>query len=272
MRQRSRSPKQIWNADIVFLSISVRDWREKSAVFLPMLLKAAKREKVGHGLKSQRDSGIIPAVVYGKSFDNLHINLELGTFKKIFSEAGHSSVIDLKIDNDQEPLKVLVADVQREPLSNEIIHADFHKVDLGQKVSTEVPVKITGESPAVKSGEAILLTLLPEIEVEALPLDLPHEITLDITGLEKIGEGVAVKDLPIDHTKVRVKEHQPDDLVVKLDYAVQIEKEEETKGVEEVEVLTEKKEDEEGAGAETETGQNEPPAKKEEEPKAKEKK
>lgn len=233
-----------------------------------MILNATKREKLGKIVNSLRNKGFIPAVVYGKGFDNLNVTLSLKDFSKVFREAGHSSVIDLVVEGNSEPVKVLIADLQKEAIKNETIHVDFHKVDLSKKTTAEVPVEIIGVSPVVKSGEGILLTLLSKVEVEALPLDLPHQIVLDITHLEKIGDGVTIADLPIDHSKVTVVGHKPDDLVVKIDYAVQLEKEEETKGVEDVEALKEKKEGEEGAEGEAteESGTDKPKSK--EEPKA----
>lgn len=215
-----------------------------------MELRVLLREKLGKAVKAIRKEGLIPAVVYGKGFANLNLTLNLKDFKKIYHAAGHSSVVDLVVEGQAEPIKVLVHDTQVEPEKNEVIHVDFHKIDLSQKTSVKVPLEIVGVSPTVKSGEGILLTLLSEIEVEALPLDLPHQITVDVSHLEKIGDAVAVKDLPIDHAKVEVKGHKAEDLVVKIDYAIQIEKEEEVKSVEEIEILTEKKEGEEGTEAE----------------------
>lgn len=230
-----------------------------------MQIKATKREKVGKSVSGLRRQGFIPGVVYGRSLDNLNLALDLKEFLKVYAQAGHSSVIDLEIEGEKESLKVLIADVQEEPIKNSLIHVDFHKIDLSQKVSAGIPLKFTGGSPAVRSGAAILLTLLSEIEVEALPLDLPHDLRVDISHLETIGQGVTIRQLPIDHSKVKVLEHRDDDLVIKLDYAVQIEKEEEVKTVEDIEVLKERKEEE---GAEGEEGTETKTAGSKEEPKA----
>lgn len=225
-----------------------------------MELKAQLREKTGREARGLRNKGLIPAVVYGKGFNNLNLTLDLKEFKRIYREAGYSSVVDLIVGDEKEPIKVLVASTQEEPVKNEIIHVDFHKIDLSQKTSVKVPVEIVGTAPAVKDGAGILLTLLSEIEVEALPLDLPHQIAVDVSRLEKVGDGITVNDLPIDHSKVEVKGHKSDDLVVKIDYAIQIEKAEETKSVEDIEVLTEKKV---GEGAEGETADQSGKAKEE---------
>ncbi len=232
-----------------------------------MELKATVRNKTGKGVRILRRQGTIPAVAYGQGLTNLNPSLDEKEFLKIYEAAGHSSVVDLNVEGEKEPLKVLIADVQEEPIKNSIIHVDFHKIDLSQKVSAEISLKFTGASAAVKSGAAILLTLVDNLRVEALPLDLPREIIVNISQVENIGQGVTIKGLPIDHTKVRVLDHKEDDLVVKLDYAVQIEKEEEVKSVEEVEVLKEKKEGEEGAEGETGEEEGSEKSKSKEEPK-----
>lgn len=232
-----------------------------------MELRATKREKIGKGVRNLRKAGLIPAVAYGQGLENLNLSLDEKEFLKIYEAAGHSSVIDLMVEGQKESLKVLITDVQEEPIKNAVIHADFHKIDLTQKVSAEIQLKLTGQSSAVKGGTAILLTLVDTIRVEALPLDLPRDIIVDISHLEKIGQGVTIKELPIDHAKVKVLEHKEDDLVVKLDYAVQLEKEEETKSIEDIEVLTEKKE-EEGAEGETTEESGTEKSKSKEEPKA----
>lgn len=215
-----------------------------------MEIKAEKREVFGKKNRELRDQGRIPAILYGPDFKPESISINLKEAKLIYQKAGESTVIDLKVKDEAEPHRVLIKDVQWDPVTDDLIHIDFYKANLSEKVSVSIPVRVVGESPIVKSGAGIVLTLLSEIEVEALPLDLPHEVEVNVSSLTEIGQSVTVKDLPIDHTKVKVLEHHPEDLVVKIDYAVQIEKEVEVKDVEEVEVLKEKSEGESaGEGA-----------------------
>ncbi len=208
-----------------------------------MEIKAEKREFFGKKNRALREQGRIPAILYGPDFKSEPVSVNLKEVKLIYQKAGESTVIDLKVKDEKESYKVLIKDIQWDPVTDDLIHVDFYKANLAEKVSVSIPVKIIGESAIVKSGAGIVLTLLSEIEVEALPLDLPHEVEVNVSSLTEIGQSVAVKDLPIDHTKVKVLEHHPEDLVVKIDYAVQIEKEVEVKGVEEVEVLKEKPEE-----------------------------
>lgn len=229
-----------------------------------MRLEAKTRDVFGKDNSSLRQAGRVPAIVYGYGIEPTPISLKLKDLRSVYAKAGESTIIDLQFEGEKEPTKVLIKDVQREPINNELIHADFYKANLSEKVSVSIPIKVVGESPVVKSGQGIVLTLLPQIEVEALPLDLPHEIEVSVATLSEIGQSVAVKDLPIDHSKVSVVSHDPADLVVKVDYAVQLEKEEVVKTIEEVEVLKEKKEEEGTEGeAKEESGKEEIKAEKE---------
>jgi len=120
-------------------------------------------------------------------------------------------------------------------------------VDLTKKATATIPIELVGESLIVKSGEGMLLTLLNEVEVEALPQDLPPEIKLDISVLTELDQSLAVKDLPIDQSRVEIQQNA-EELVVKVEHAEMAEEEEEEEEatVEGVEVTTEKKEEEEG--------------------------
>ncbi len=214
-----------------------------------MKLKAEKREILGKKVKNLRQQGLLPAVVFGKEAGSIPITLDQKEFEKVYEEAGESTLIDVEISDDgpRRPSgqlhKVLISEVDLDPVSDEIIHANLHAVSLTEKATATIPIEIVGESPIVKSGEGMLLTLLNEVVVEALPQDLPSEIIVDISGLTAIDQGIAVKDLPVDRTKVEI-EQEPEDLIVKIDHAEMAEEEpEEEVSVEQVEVTTEKPEE-----------------------------
>jgi len=146
--------------------------------------------------KNLRRSKIIPAIVYGNDFKNRPITIGIGTFNKVFSEAGESALIKLKIDNNPE-IKVLVHNVQTHPVNSEIIHIDFYKVNMKQKIKTAIPIKEIGESPAVIDLEGALITNRDEVEVECLPTDLIPEIEVDISILKTFDDVVKVSDLKV---------------------------------------------------------------------------
>lgn len=216
-----------------------------------MEIYAQKRELTGtKKVQKLREKGLLPAVISGKDFGSVPLTIDKKDFEKVYSEAGESTLVDVKI-GDEKPQKALISEVAVDPVSDEIIHANFHTVKLTEKVSADVPLKIVGESPIVKSGEGMLLNVLDELEVEALPQDLPSEIEVDISHLEKIGQGITVGELKIDREKVSLK-NDPEDLVVKIDYPEMEEEEEEAAeevSLEEaVEVTKEKSEEKEDSG------------------------
>ncbi len=212
-----------------------------------MKITAKKRTISGKKVKALRRRGILPAVLFGGKKEAVPLEVPLGEFQKIYAEAGESTLLDLEFDGEKE--KVLITEVQHDPLGKPL-HADLRRVGAGEKVTATVPIIVEGEAAPVKSGEAILLTLLDEIEVECLPQDLPREIKINVSGLTEIGSGITISQLPIDRSKITVPGHEPEEPVVKLDYPQAEEAEEapvaEEEAVAAVEALEEKPEGEEG--------------------------
>jgi large subunit ribosomal protein L25 len=156
-------------------------------------INASVREQRKKAVQELREEGMIPAVVYGKS-GNTAITLGASEFKKVYSDAGESSVIDLALEG--KTVHVIVKEVQLHPISYEIIHADLYEVDMNKDIIAAVPIIFIGEAPAVKLG-GVLITNLDEIEVKSKPGDLPHEITVDLSVLKELEASIYVTDLPI---------------------------------------------------------------------------
>jgi len=192
-----------------------------------MELVGQKRQKFGKETKSLRLVGLIPASIFGKGFESLPISINIDKFTKMYKESGDTGLIDIK--TDKETYKVLVKEVQYDPVSDFPIHVGFYKPDLKVKTTANVPVEVIGEekNDLVKSGQAVVLALLQEIEVEALPADLPSAFEVDVSGLAEIDAGITVSDLKYDKSKVEIVGVESDALVLKLDYAQSLEEEEE---------------------------------------------
>ena len=215
-------------------------------------LEAKIRKTLGKKVKNLRRSGVLPAVVFGGKDPSQPIELSQIKFENVYREAGEATIIDLDMGGKTQD--VLIYDVQIDPLGK-IVHADLKRVAAGELITATVPLEVVGESPIVKSGEAILLTVLDEVEVECYPRDLPSVIKVDVSDLTEIDQGVEIKDLPIDHEKVKIQGHELEELVVKTDYPQEEEVEEEVPVSEEeaiagVEALEEKKLEEGTEGAE----------------------
>ena len=143
-----------------------------------------------------RKEGNIPAVIYGKHMDKpLSVTCKKNDFIKKFKEAGYSTPITLEGKNVDQ--FVLIQDMQLDPVSDVVLHVDFLAVNKNEKVTTEVPVKLIGESPLEKLGEGKIQLLKDFIEVEAFPQDLPHDVQIDISVLVKMDDGIFVKDIKV---------------------------------------------------------------------------
>ena len=182
-----------------------------------MELNANLRQLTGNHAKILRSEFLIPAVVYG--LGNPSINLEVGynEFVKVFREAGENTLVNLNFDGKSK--KVLVKDIQKDPVSGRVIHASFLEVNLKVKIKAMIPVVVTGdeEAPVLKSGTGILNLIKQEIEVEALPADLPHSFTVDVSSLENIGDEIKVSALNFDRSKVELVDLTEEDLILNID-------------------------------------------------------
>lgn len=146
--------------------------------------------------KKIRKNKKIPAVIYGADFENLAIFVDELEFNKVFEQAGESSLINLNIEKAKTE-KVLVHDVQRDPIKLNVIHIDFYKVNMKEKIKTVIPVVGVGESPAVVDLEGTLVTNKDEVEVECLPADLIPEIEVDLSVLKTFDDTIHVSDLKV---------------------------------------------------------------------------
>lgn len=203
-------------------------------------LNVQKRNITGRKLASLRRSDFIPAVVYGHNFDSVPLQVNYLDFEKVFKKAGETSMIYLKYDGESYP--VVVKDIQKNPITDKIIHIDFYKVSLKEKMTANVPLVFVGESEAVKAG-GVLVKVIDEVEVEAFPQDLPHQIEVNISGLKNYGDDVLIKNLKVSD-KVEILA-DPEEVVATVQEPRKEEVEEApAAGVEEVEVI--KKEEKEG--------------------------
>jgi large subunit ribosomal protein L25 len=208
-------------------------------------LTATKRSKADK-LEVVRSNGMTPAVVYGARVENTSISVPSIDFKKAWKVAGESSTIALDLEGQK--IDVLIHEVQVDPVKGFPIHVDFLAIDMNKPVQVAIPLEFTGVAPAEKSGLGTLMKVLHEVEIEALPKNLPHSIEVDISSLETLEHQIHVKDikLPSGVTMVTLSEE-----VVALVAAAKEEKEEEAPvDLSSIEVEKKGKKDEEAPAAE----------------------
>jgi large subunit ribosomal protein L25 len=161
------------------------------------------RKILGRKVKKLRREGVLPANLYGKKIKSQSLEMNSTDFFKIYKEVGETGLVDLTIGKQVHP--VLIHNLQAHPVTSEPLHVDFRQVSLTEKTTATVPIEIRGEAPAVEQKLGILIQPLIEVEVEALPADLPDELVVDVTKLAEVNQTITVADLVYDKKKVELK-------------------------------------------------------------------
>lgn len=161
---------------------------------MTLQLEAKKRAIFGKKLKTARKEGKLPVILYGKKMESTPLFVDLKEFKKIWKKAGESTIIELKKE-DKKIADVLIYDVAIDPLKNEPIHADFYVAEMDKPITAKVPLVFEGVAPAVKELGGILVKVIHELEVEALPKNLPHELKIDVVKLATLNDKILIKDI-----------------------------------------------------------------------------
>ena len=159
-------------------------------------LKAQARAEANGKAKKIITSGFIPAVVYGSGKANVNIKVKKHDFDKAFKLAGEFNLIDLAVDGGRE-IKVIVKEVQKDGLTDKIIHVDFYQVDMAKKITTEIPLNFIGEAKAVKDLGGTLVKNMDAVEVRCLPGDLVSHIDVDISRLDNFDQFIRLHDLTL---------------------------------------------------------------------------
>lgn len=223
---------------------------------------AEKRTVIGRKVKALRREGILPANLYGRGVKSCALQLNYRDFLSVFEKTGESGLIDLAVGKAKTAWPVLVGDIQTDPVTDNILHVDFRQVDLTKKTVVSVPIELVGEAPAAETGEGVLIQTLAEVEVEALPEELPDHLEADVSSLKKIDDAIRVSDLGVK-SGIVIKADQ-EEVVAKIEPPT---KEEEPTPVEEPEVIGKEGREEEGEGQPAKEGTEEKqPQAKEEKP------
>lgn len=169
-----------------------------------MKLMVSSREVLGKKVKNLRKQDIIPAVVYGKHLGtSLHISIEKLSLLRAYESAGMSTPVE--ISGDWVSQLVLFHRLQLDPVTDRLMHVEFLAVNKDEKVSAEVPLVLVGISPFEKSGAWRVQLVMQTVQVRALPLDLPHDIQIDISVIEHEGQVLHISDLQVSN-KIEIEE------------------------------------------------------------------
>ncbi len=139
---------------------------------------------------------VIQAVVYGSGETTTSLAVKRLDFERVYAKSGESGLVSLKLDDGRE-LPVIIKDLQTDAVKHRIIHVDFFKVNMNEKVVAEVSLNFVGEATAVKTNGAIIVEHLDQLHIECLPKDLLQKIDIDISVLKEIGDAIYVKDIKL---------------------------------------------------------------------------
>ncbi len=160
-------------------------------------LKAQVRTTLGKQVKIARAAGFLPAVVYGDGVVSQPIAVSNKEFEGIYRSVGESSLFQLIVGEKRYP--VVIHDIAYDPLTDRPIHADFYAVRMDKALRVAVPLEFAGESGAVKNEGGVLVKVVHELEIEAMPSDLPHALSVDLSPLAALGDRILVKDIIAPH-------------------------------------------------------------------------
>lgn len=177
-------------------------------------IKVTKRKELGRKVKKLRSKGLLPGNVYGNKVKSESITVDFKEFRNLFKEAGETNIVNIVLEGKNRP--TLIHNVQTDPITDLPLHVDFLQVNLKQKVTAQIPVELVGDSSAEKQGIGTIVQYTDEVEVEALPTELPESFEIDISKLENADDQIQVKDISIDKTKVEMKEDS-ETVVVKVE-------------------------------------------------------
>jgi large subunit ribosomal protein L25 len=199
----------------------------------PLALTAKPRTETGKHVHALRRRGEIPAVLYGHNVEPLALAIESRMLERVWHRAGRSHLVDLKLDGGT-PRKVLIRELQVDPRTARYLHVDLFAVNLREKLIVDIPIVPVGEAPAVSDLKiGVLQQIMTTVKIECLPGDIPAQLTVDVSALSAIDDGVHLAAVPLPEGVVLAHGVDPEELVVKISALRVIEE------VEEVEVAPE---------------------------------
>ena len=159
-------------------------------------LSLSRRTVTGKKVKRLRKQGILPVHMYGSGIDSQSLQAEAGELRRILPRVGTNIPVSVAVDGSDDENICFVREVQRHPVTEDLLHVDFIRVDITQTISAEVPITLIGSAPATQQG-GTLLQPLTSLLVEALPMNIPASVEADVSGLDDFEKSIVVSDIAV---------------------------------------------------------------------------
>ena len=179
-----------------------------------LTLTLSPRQVTGKKVKELRRKGMVPVHLYGRGVDSLALQVEHGELRRVLSRAGGTVPVTVEIDGQDGENICFVRQAQRHPVTEELLHVDFLRVDVTRLVRADVPVVLDGDAPAVRTLGGTLLQPFATLEVEALPMDMPEAFHVDVTGLEELYASLRIGDISIPENVTVLRD--PDEMIARV--------------------------------------------------------
>ncbi|MGH2493475.1 MAG: 50S ribosomal protein L25 [Ktedonobacteraceae bacterium] len=177
-------------------------------------LAVSHREALGKAAKRLRKEGLIPANIYGHKEASQAVQIDATEFEALRRARKTTGIIALRLDDHSKAQTALVRHVQRDPISGKILHIDFFRVSMTERIVMKVPLRVVGEAPGVKLEDGVLLHLLDTLEVECAARDIVNALDVDVTSLEHIDDTLHASDVKLpDNFKLIT---DPEEAIVKI--------------------------------------------------------
>ena len=152
------------------------------------------REAMGKKARFLRRDGLTPANIYGRNLNSVALQLPSADLIQALSQGGQNAVLDVKVKGEKKARTAVIRNIQRNPVTDIVIHVDFLQVDVTRAITSEVPIVFIGESPLPKT-QTVISQILASIQVSGLPMQIPNSIEVDVSVLEEIDQSIFVRDL-----------------------------------------------------------------------------
>ncbi len=158
-------------------------------------LQATNRKILGKKVRFLRREGIIPVHLFGHDVESVALQCDAAHLQRVLTQAGKTRLLNLKLEKAKRPRNVMVREIQRDPLTGELLHVDFYQVRMAEKIKLEVPIVLVGEAPALRSKENMLSQELNSLTIECLPDQIPASVELNLSSLTEAEQAIQVKDI-----------------------------------------------------------------------------
>ncbi|MBN1485168.1 MAG: 50S ribosomal protein L25 [Chloroflexia bacterium] len=164
---------------------------------MEIILNAQIREILGKKVRGLRREGWVPGNLYGRGVESTAVKMLYGDIDDVYKEAGTSQMIRVQLEGKEKTLPAFIREVQRDVISQDLLHVDLELVDLLRAVSAQIPIHLIGQAPVVEDNRGVLTQSAETVELEGLPAELPHFIEVDVSVLTSVEHSIYASDLEI---------------------------------------------------------------------------